>query len=592
MDDEASQWLAEGCVVGGHVLRRLVASDEVASLWETDSPGDAEQPCCIRTLPDDDFVTDQARRRFRPELKFWRQRPCGGILPLYQCGWDSGHYFMTMQFMPEGSVGGQDAPGLWTGQKLVTLALSLADALRRIHSTIGPHGNLKPTNVFPRSDGTVLVSDFLLPLYLDELEAGPALRPHLVHPYRAPEQREDPRDYDTRSDVYSFGLILLQCLTGAVPKLGEGDPNEVTAEWPSEMLPVASCCLDMDRERRYADGPELYDALSRATERHAPGADRPATVFAPPEPPTQPPQTGPEVESVWLEWDEPETAHRVQQAIELARGGHLETALEMVESLPPGTPGVDAILDEIEHRDQASADLASEAMRLASTGDMTAAMSAVEEAEKLFQTSPAVRAVRAELDSGRAGAPVPAAATQGALEEALAAGRYEGARPLLEKLLRDGELTPELAQQVRLFKRGRARKGFLDNVRDARRFYLRGERTVSAQRWLEAARWLAPGPDRERVRRRAAEAARGELRLDAQALAASALAERAEPAPQQAPAGAAAAVGSALPAEVQQKLDAAAREIAHDDRRRLLTLLGILVFLLAVLVGILIAIWK
>jgi len=498
---------------------------------------------------------------------------------------------MTMQFMPEGSVGGQDAPGLWTGQKLVTLALSLADALRRIHSTIGPHGNLKPTNVFPRSDGTVLVSDFLLPLYLDELEAGPALRPHLVHPYLSPEQREDPRNYDTRSDVYSFGLILLQCLTGRVPELDEDDdPNEITADWPSEVLPVVSCCLATDLERRYADGPELYDALSRATERRGPGADRAATEFAPPEPPTLPPEPGPRAESVWLEWDEPETAHRVQQAGELARQGQLEAALEMVESLPPGTPGVDGILDEIEHRDRASADLASEAIRLASTGDMTAAMSAVEEAEKLFQTSPAVRAVKAELVSGKAAAPLPAAATADALDEFLAADRFEVARPLLEKLLRDGELTPQLADQVRRFKSGRARKGFLDNVRDARRFYLRGERTVSAQRWLEAARWLAPGPDREHVRHRAAEAARGVLRLDAQALAAAALAQPPQPAPPQPQAPRTDAAAPALPPDVQQKLDAANREIAQDDRRRLLILLGILVFLVAVLAGILVAV--
>ncbi len=190
--DDSPQGLTEGCVVGGHVLRKLVSAGPVASLFETDPPGDAEGPCCIRVIPDSLLVTEHARRRFRPELEFWRQRPCGGILPLYQCGWESGHYFMVMQYMPDGSVGDQYAPGVWTGEKLVTLALSLADALRRIHSTIGPHGNLKPTNVFPRADGTVLVSDFLLPLYLDEMDAGPALKAHLVHPYLAPEQREDP----------------------------------------------------------------------------------------------------------------------------------------------------------------------------------------------------------------------------------------------------------------------------------------------------------------------------------------------------------------------------------------------------------------
>jgi serine/threonine protein kinase len=580
--------LSEGCVIGGHVLRSLVASSEVSSLWLTDASGGAAGPCCIRTIPDGNFLTERARHRFRFELDFWRRSPCGGVLPLYECGWDSGSYFMLMRHVPEGSLGDRRSPGAWTGEKLVTLALALADVLRQVHSAAGPHGNLKPTNVFPLPDGTVLVSDFLMPLFLDELEAGSPLRQHLVHPYLSPEQRKDPYDYDTRSDTYSFGLILLQCLSGAVPLLGEGDPRQVTAEWPADMLPVVSSCLDPDRERRYADGPELYDALSRATERHAP-----AVAPSAEQPTAGPHDAGARVESVWLEWDAPEIASRVQQAAEMARQGRLETALDLVESLPPGTPGVDAVLDDLERRDQASAKLAGEAAQLATTGDLSAAISAVQEAEKLFQTSPAVRAVKAGLSGSYGAETVPAANVPDALERALEAGQYEQARPLLEKLLREGELTPQLADRVRRFKLGRARKAFLENVRDARRLYLRGERTVSAQRWLEAARWLAPGPDRERVRRRATEAVRGALRLDVEALAAAALAARQEaPAAEQPPPSPRAAPEPGLTPELQQKLDAAARVVAEHDRRWLLILLGIFAILVGILAGVLVAIWK
>ncbi len=158
-------------------------------------------------------------------------------------------------------------------------------------------------------------------------------------------------------------------------------------------------------------------------------------------------------------------------------------------------------------------------------------------------------------------------------------------------------LTPQLADQVRRFKMGRARKGFLQNVRDARRFYLRGERTVSAQRWLEAARWLAPGPDRERVRHRAAEAARGVLRLDVEALAASALADRPEPA---AHARTACAPGPPQCARPARPAPQAAGEAGRRrprgrpgrPHRRLLILLGIFGFLLAVLLCILVAILR
>jgi len=573
----APRSLAEGCVVGGNVLRSALVANDVSSLWLTDPPAKAPGPCCIRVIPETLFITPNARHRFRPELEFWKNRPLPGVVRLYRCGYDAGYYFMLMQHMPDGSLADQHEPGLWTGDRLIDLALSLADVLHQVHSQIGPHGNLKPSNVFPLPDGRACVSDFLLPLWLDELEAGPALAAHLQHPYRAPEQRADPRDYDTRSDVYSFGLVLLQCLTGAVPSLEDGDPNEVTADWPPELLPVVQCCLQADPERRYADGAELYDALSRATERVAPAPD--------PAPHGQ--EEAAQTERAWLEWGEEESSRRLQQASQLVQEGQLESALEIIESLPPDLPGVAEILDEIEHRDEHSEELVSEAIRLAGMGELDAALEAIAEAEALYPKSPAVRSVKADLTSAQpsaapAPAPAPAAAPD-MFEDALERRRYGAARAILEKQLRDGPLTPKLADRVRRFRKERAREGLLSNIRNARRFYLRGEFTEAAQRWLEAARWVAPGPHRERLRRIAQAAARGVLRIDVEQLAAAAQ--------QNAKAGAGATDIPQLAPEVQAKLDAAARLAAERERRRLLVLLGILAVLLGGGIALLMAIW-
>ena len=607
--------LAEGHVVGGNVLHSPVSASEFCSIWLTDQVKDAKGPCCIRVIPEASLLTRDARRRLRQELEFWQHLSTPSVVGLYQCGWDPGYCFTLMQHMPDGSLADQYEPGRWEGDDLANMALAFADALRDIHSATGPHGNLKPSNVFALADGGVCVSDFLLPLWLDELAAGSIISTHLQHPYRAPEQRKDPRDYDTRSDVYSFGLVLLQCLTGAVPLLGENDPNDVTAEWPQDLAPIVRRCLLADPDKRYADGPELYDALIRAgTRRAAAEAQQPPAAEEQAPAPEQAPATdaGDRVESVWLEWDEKETARRVDQAAELVRQGRLETALELVESLPPDAPGVAKIVDEIEHRDQVSEDLANEAARLAETGDITGALGAIEEAEQLFPKGDAVQAVKASLVAARDRQVVtPPGAIPAALEEALAGERYELARSLLEKQIHAGEMTPELAAQVRRFKRGRARKGYLENVRSARHAYLRGDRTGSAQRWLEAARWLAPGPDRAHLRNIARAAAGGTLRLDVGALATAAQAAAASQASQAAKAAQAAQAAQAappamapqaayaappaaqqgaaaggpatlpqVPAIVQEKLDAAARLAAEGDRRRLLILLGVLAVLL------------
>ncbi|MFO8006664.1 MAG: protein kinase [Candidatus Brocadiia bacterium] len=495
--------LTEGVQLGGAELQRRVAADSFCSLWLTEPLEEGFAESCVRAIPVSQLKSEDAAERLQTETRFWKGLRDRHVVDLYECGVEAGYCYMLMRYIPQGSVARQ--AGRWIQRYLVEFALDFAAAIRSLHSSTGPHGNLKPTNVFPLRGEDVLLSDFMLPLWLDEQQAGnDAVRGHLQHPYRAPEQQINVRDYDTRSDIYSFGLILLRCLTGNPPAPGV-DPKAV--DWPDSLRAVARRCLANDPNMRFADGHELFETLCEASGSTASfvaavveGAEpeAPAEEHAPA--PPAPPDNAPQI---------------MAEARAKVDVGELEEALGLLEQLPPGTKGMARLLDEIEHREREGERLAEEAIRLAGMGQREAAVEAIYQAAELNPSSLTVASVKDELGLPEEGRPERDDDLPAELRTALRSGRYATARPLLEKLLREGAPSDALQRAVRQFKEGRVRKAFRESIQAARRLYLSGERQKAREYWLEAARWLPSGAERERLRRIARAAGKGKLELDA-----------------------------------------------------------------------------
>lgn len=101
----------------------------------------------------------------------------------------------------------------WTTR--ISLVLGAARGLARIHeeftSSRIPHGNVKSSNVLLDKNGVACISDFGLSLLLNPAHATARLGG-----YKAPEQTETKR-LSQKADVYSFGVLLLEMLTGRAP---------------------------------------------------------------------------------------------------------------------------------------------------------------------------------------------------------------------------------------------------------------------------------------------------------------------------------------------------------------------------------------
>lgn len=138
----------------------------------------------------------------------------------------------------------------------------MAEALAVAHSGDVFHGRLKPENVIFEPGGSVVLTDFgcvfLSPpgLDLDHSSSG----------YLAPEQ-EHGEPGDARTDVYVWGLLVYDLVTGRIPSLGErverkGEEGDV----PEELGEILSRCLSPEPDRRYVDAAALLDALRELTE--------------------------------------------------------------------------------------------------------------------------------------------------------------------------------------------------------------------------------------------------------------------------------------------------------------------------------------
>jgi serine/threonine protein kinase/Tfp pilus assembly protein PilF len=190
--------------------------------------------------------------------------------------------------------------------KLLRAATRIAAGLAAAHAAGIVHRDLKPGNVMLTPDRQVKILDFGLAKPTSPLAGGDddetllrTTTPEVPREgtilgtvsYMSPEQAEG-REVDSRSDVFSFGVLLYQMATGKRPfegetpastlaKILEAEPEPLSAHrqgLPAELEAIVSRCLRKDPGDRYADGRDLVAAL-----RGLPASEEPPPA-APPEP--------------------------------------------------------------------------------------------------------------------------------------------------------------------------------------------------------------------------------------------------------------------------------------------------------------------
>jgi serine/threonine protein kinase len=258
-----------------------------------------DRSVAIKLLPQDKLSDPARKARFAQEARAASALNHPNIVTIYDIASDDGQDFIAMEFIRGAPLDELIERGLRFSDAL-RYAVQIADALAAAHAAGIIHRDLKPANIMVTDRGLVKILDFGL-AKLTEPEApsptdttrtaGPITEDGIVAgsaPYMSPEQAEG-KPVDHRSDIFSFGAVLYEMLTGKRAFEGESrmstlvavmtkEPSPVTAvkaSLPREVERIVSRCLRKELQRRSQSMAEIKLALEEIQQDSESGSSAP-----------------------------------------------------------------------------------------------------------------------------------------------------------------------------------------------------------------------------------------------------------------------------------------------------------------------------
>jgi len=245
-----------------------------------------DRPVAIKILPADKVADPGRKQRFVQEAKAASALNHPNIVTIYDIRSQDGTDFIVMEHIKGRTLDQLIAAKGMRPARALEYAVQIADAMAQAHGAGILHRDLKPSNIMVTDDGRAKLLDFGLAKLLEPtdsladaitLVARPLSKEGAVMgtaAYMSPEQAEGQK-LDGRSDIFSFGSVLYEMVTGRRPFTADSQlsiltkilkeepapPRQLDTSIPPELEKLILRCLRKDPARRYQTMADLKVAL-------------------------------------------------------------------------------------------------------------------------------------------------------------------------------------------------------------------------------------------------------------------------------------------------------------------------------------------
>lgn len=262
--------------IGNYIIDKRLGQGGMGLVYKC-IDAETQRPVAVKVLPQQLAADPAFLQRFKREVMMLKRLDHPNIVRIYEHGEHDGAYYYAMEYVEGVSL----EAILSEKQKMsplraIGIIRGCAEALQHSHSVGIIHRDIKPANIMLTEGDRVKLMDFGIAKLLDATRMTATQGILGTVEYMSPEQSQG-RHVDGRSDLYSLGVLLYQCLTARLPVTGSTasevvmklrsyqveSPGELVPELPKNLVDLVMQLLEKEPSKRVESAKALLRELDR-----------------------------------------------------------------------------------------------------------------------------------------------------------------------------------------------------------------------------------------------------------------------------------------------------------------------------------------